>query len=217
MTSAVDNRRLAKNTMVLYFRMLFQMAVFFYTSRVIIRVLGVVDYGVYDVVAGLVVVMMFLNNAMTTSSQRFITVALGKGDKQQLSEVYSNCIIIHGLMALVVLLLGETVGLWYMHHYMNIPPERFESALWVFHSSLFSAMILVFNVPFNAAIIAYERMTAFAFINIFDTLCKLGIVLALPYCDWGDKLQAYAVMLLVVNIVVRSLYIYIIAGAISET
>ena len=90
MTSAVDNRRLAKNTMVLYFRMLFQMTVFFYTSRVIIRVLGVVDYGVYDVVAGLVVVMMFLNNAMTTSSQRFITVALGKGDKQQLSEVYSN-------------------------------------------------------------------------------------------------------------------------------
>ena len=112
MTSAVDNRRLAKNTMVLYFRMLFQMAVFFYISRVVIRVLGVVDYGVYDVVAGLVVVMMFLNNAMTTSSQRFITVALGKGDKQHLSEVYSNCIIIHGLMALVVLLLGETVGLW---------------------------------------------------------------------------------------------------------
>lgn len=208
MTSAVDNRRLAKNTMVLYFRMLFQMAVFFYTSRVIIRVLGVVDYGVYDVVAGLVVVMMFLNNAMTTSSQRFITVALGKGDKQQLSEVYSNCIIIHGLMALVVLLLGETVGLWYMHNYMNIPPERFDSALWVFHCSLLSAMFLVFNVPFNAAIIAYERMTAFAFISIFDILCKLGIVLALPYCNWGDKLQIYAVMLLAENLVARSLYIY---------
>ena len=207
MTSAVDNRRLAKNTMVLYFRMLFQMAVFFYISRVIIRVLGVVDYGVYDVVAGLVVVMMFLNNAMTTSSQRFITVALGKGDKEYLNKIYSACIMIHGGLALLVLLLGETAGLWYMHHYMNIPPERFESALWVFHSSLFSAMILVFNVPFNAAIIAYERMTAFAFINIFDTLCKLGIVLALPYCDWGDKLQAYAVMLLAENIVVRSLYI----------
>lgn len=208
MTSAVDNRRLAKNTMVLYFRMLFQMAVFFYISRVIIRVLGVVDYGVYDVVAGLVVVMMFLNNAMTTSSQRFITVALGKSDKEYLNKIYSACIMIHGGLALLVLLLSETAGLWYMHHYMNIPPERFESALWVFHSSLFSAMILVFNVPFNAAIIAYERMTAFAFINIFDTLCKLGIVLALPYCDWGDKLQAYAVMLLVENLVARSLYIY---------
>ncbi len=206
MTSAVDNRRLAKNTMVLYFRMLFQMAVFFYTSRVIIGVLGVVDYGVYDVVAGLAVAMMFLNNALATGSQRFITVALGKGDKEYLNKIFSACIVVHCCLAVIVLILAETIGIWYMHTYMNIPSGRFDSALILFQCSVISMMLFVINVPFYSVLIAYERMPAFAALSIFDVLCKLGIVIALPYFQY-DKLITYGVLLMIEAFIHRGLYV----------
>ncbi|HRF85241.1 MAG TPA: lipopolysaccharide biosynthesis protein [Alloprevotella sp.] len=202
---AVDNRRIARNTLVLYFRMLFQMAVYLYTSRVIIKVLGVVDYGIYDVVAGIITILIFLNNAMTVSTQRFITVALGEGNVDNLRKVYSGGILIHVLLAVVVLILGETVGYWYMTHYMQIPPARFGAAMTVYHCSVVSAMIMVMSVPYNASVIAYERMTAFAAITILDVTLKLIVVCSLPYCSY-DKLEAYAVLLMAEALLVRIVY-----------
>ncbi len=205
MQSAVDNRRVAKNTIVLYFRMLFQMAVFFYTSRAVIKELGFEDYGIYDVVGATIGILVFLNNSMLNCTQRFITFAIGKGDADYLKSVYSVSLVIHFLLAILILVLGETVGLWYIYNHMVIPVERFDAALWVYHCSLLSAVCIVLSVPYNSAIVAYEKMKAFATITILDVLLKLGIVLSLAYCP-GDKLKAYAVMMLAEAFFVRLVY-----------
>lgn len=205
MQGAVDNKRVAKNAVVLYFRMLFQMVVYLYTSRVVISTLGIVDYGIFDVVAGVVGVLVFLNNSMATCTQRFITFAIGRNDAAFLNQVYSGGLLIHVLLALAILLVGETAGLWYVHHYMVLPPERFHTALTVYHCSLFSAMCMMVSVPYNATIIAYERMTAFAGITIMDVLLKLGLVLSLPYLP-GDKLKTYALGLAAESLLVRLVY-----------
>lgn len=205
MSASIDNRRIARNTIVLYFRMLFQMAVYLYTSRVIIDVLGVVDYGIYDVVAGVVVILVFLNNAMTVSTQRFVTVALGKGNILELQKVYSGAILIHIALAVLILLLGETIGYWYMTHRIQIPFDRFAAALMVYHCSIASAIVLVMSVPYNAAIIAYERMMAFAGITITDVCLKLLIVCSLRYVTY-DKMETYALLLVAETILVRLIY-----------
>lgn len=205
MQSKVDNKRVAKNTMVLYFRMMFQMAVYLYTSRVVIRELGLVDYGIYDVVGAAIGILVFLNNSMLNCTQRFITFAIGKGDGNYLKNVYSVSIVIHFLLALLILLLGETVGLWYVENRMVIPADRLDAALWVYHCSLLSAVFVVMSVPYNSAIVAYEKMSAFAAITILDTCLKLAVVLSLSFIG-GDKLKAYAVLLLVVAFFVRLVY-----------
>ncbi len=153
MASAVDGGRIAKNTLVLYFRMFFQMIVYLYTSRVVIDVLGVDDFGIYDVVGGVVIVLTFLNNAMTTATQRFITYALGRNDSAYLNRVYSVSIIIHVFMALGIFVVGETLGLWYVSNCMDIPELRKDSAMVVYHCSLVASMIMVMSVPYNETII----------------------------------------------------------------
>lgn len=203
--AGVDSKRVAKNTMVLYFRMIFQMVVYLYTSRVVIRELGLEDYGIYDVVGAAIGILVFLNNSMLNCTQRFITFAIGKGDTVYLKSVFSVSVIIHLILALLILLLGETVGLWYVENRMIIPPTRFDAALWVYHCSLLSAVFVVMSVPYNSAIVAYEKMTAFAAITILDTLLKLAAVLSLSFVT-GDKLKIYAMLLLAVALIVRVVY-----------
>lgn len=205
MQSNVDSRRVAKNTIILYFRMLFQMAVFFYTSRVVMDELGFVDYGIYDVVAAAIGILVFINNSMLNCTQRFITFAIGKRDADYLKNVYSVSLIIHLLLALLILLLGETLGLWYVNNQMVIPADRLDAALVVYHCSLFAAVFMVMSVPYNSAIIAYEKMTAFASITILDVLLKLAIVLLLPWLS-GDKLINYAIMMLAEAFAIRLVY-----------
>ncbi len=205
MQASVDSKRVAKNTVVLYFRMIFQMVVYLYTSRVVIRELGLEDYGIYDVVGAAIGILVFLNNSMLNCTQRFITFAIGRRDGDYLKSVYSVSLIIHIILALLILFLGETVGLWYVENRMVIPPSRFDVALWVYHCSLLSAAFVVMSVPYNSAIIAYEKMTAFAAITILDTLLKLFAVLSLSFIV-GDKLKAYALLLLAVAFVVRAVY-----------
>lgn len=205
MASAVDGGRIAKNTLVLYFRMFFQMIVYLYTSRVVIDVLGVDDFGIYDVVGGVVIVLTFLNNAMTTATQRFITYALGRNDSAYLNRVYSVSIIIHVFMALGIFVVGETLGLWYVSNCMDIPELRKDSAMVVYHCSLVASMIMVMSVPYNATIISNERMTAFASISILDVTLKLAIVLSLNIVP-GDKLQMYALMMVAEALVIRFIY-----------
>ena len=207
--SQESNSRLAKNTVVLYFRMAFQMAVFLYTSRVVVRMLGIQDYGIYDVVAGIVAILSFLNNSLTTSTQRFITVALGKGDQAYLDDVYSIGIGIHALMALLILLLGETAGLWYVLNKLVFPPEKFWAVMVCYQCSLLMGVLLIVSIPYNAVIVAYERMTAFAGITIMDALLKLGVASALCLFAEGKRLVPYSVMMLCVAFVTRmSLSLY---------
>ena len=201
-----SNSRLAKNTIVLYFRMAFQMVVFLYTSRVVLRMLGIQDYGIYDVVAGIVVMLSFLNNSLTTCTQRFITVALGKGEQAYLNDVYSVSISIHALMALFVLILGETIGLWYVLTKLVFPPEMLWSVVVCYQCSLAMGMLLIVSIPYNATIIAYEHMTAFAGITVMDVLLKLGAASALCLFAEGERLVPYALLMLCVAAITRISY-----------
>ena len=205
MQANVDSKRVAKNTIVLYFRMLFQMVVFFYTSRVVMEELGFEDYGIYDVVGAAIGILVFLNNSMLNCTQRFITFAIGKNNVDYLNSVYSVSLIIHTLLALLIFIVGETVGLWYVNNFMVIPACRVDAAIMVYHCSLLSAVVMVMSVPYNSAIVAYEKMTAFASITILDVLLKLGIVLALPLFP-GDKLKNYALLMLAEAVVIRLVY-----------
>lgn len=200
-----NNRRIAKNTLLLYVRMLFTMAISLYTSRVVLHVLGVTDYGVYNVVGGVITLLGFLTNSMSGASSRYITFSLGKGDMREMRRTFGNIITIHFLLAGIVLLLGETIGLWFVLEKLRIPADRMDAALWVYHLSVLTAMLGVVSVPYNAAIIAHERMGAFAYIGIVDALLKLVIVYLLwvmPY----DKLVIYALLLFGVQVFDRIVY-----------
>lgn len=201
-----NNTRLAKNTIILYFRMAFQMAVFLYTSRVVLHMLGIQDYGIYGVVAGFVVMLSFLNNSLTTSTQRFITVALGRGNQTYLNDVYSVSIGIHILMALFVLILGETFGLWYVLTQLVFPPEMLWPVIACYQCSLGMGMLLIVSIPYNATIIAYERMTAYAAITVMDVVLKLGVATALCLFADGKRLVPYALMMLCVAAITRISY-----------
>lgn len=192
-----DNARLAKNTMFLYFRMIFIMAVTLYTSRVVLRVLGVEDFGIFNVVAGVVAMFGFLNSSMSATTQRFISFSLGRGD-DNLNTVFSTCVLTHALIALGVLVLVESVGLWFLYNKLIIPEVRMDAAFWVFQFSAFSTVVTVMSIPFNADIIAHEKMSAFAYISIVEVCLKLLIVFLL---DVGniDKLVLYGFLLLLVQ------------------
>ncbi len=192
-----DNARLAKNTMFLYFRMIFIMAVTLYTSRVVLRVLGVEDFGIFNVVAGVVAMFGFLNSSMSATTQRFISFSLGRGD-DNLNKVFSTCVLTHALIALGVLVLVESVGLWFLYNKMIIPEVRMNAAFWVFQFSALSTVVTVMSIPFNADIIAHEKMSAFAYISIVEVCLKLLIVFLL---DVGniDKLVLYGFLLLLVQ------------------
>ena len=177
--SQQNNKRIAKNTLLLYFRMLFMMAVNLYTSRVILVTLGVEDYGIYNVVGGAVTMFSFINSAMTGSTQRFITFALGRGEEKELSKVFSMSVIIHGIISLVIILLAETIGLWFFYHKMIIPIERMDAAFWVFQFAVLTAVVMIMSVPYNAVIIAHEKMGAFAYISVLEVILKLIIVYVL--------------------------------------
>lgn len=196
-----------KNTLVLYFRMFFQMVVYLYTSRVLIDTLGIADYGIYDVAASLVIGISFLNNAMTVSTQRFITYSLGKygNNSRELQDTVSTSLLIHLLIALLIVVIGGFIGTFFFENYAVIPTERFHVALIVFHLSLLATAVTIISVPYNAMIIAYEHMGVFSFISILDVSLKLVAVLLL-LCGETDKLLLYAVLILIETILIRIVY-----------
>lgn len=203
--SIENNKRIAKNTMMLYFRMLFTMGVSLYTSRVVLNSLGVEDFGIYNVVGGVVIMFTFINSAMASATQRFLTFELGLGDKEQLKKVFSTSVLIHVLIAILILILGETIGLWFLNTQMTIPVERMEAAQWVFQLSILSCMVMILSVPYNAAIIANERMSAFAYISVLDVSLKLLVVFLLDHLGY-DKLKLYSILLFGVAMISRMIY-----------
>lgn len=205
MSDTANNRLIAKNTLVLFFRMLLTVCIGLYTSRVVLNTLGIVDFGLYNVVGGLVAMFGFIRSTMTAGSQRFITFALGKGDDSEINKVFSTSIIIHVITALVVLILVETIGLWFLYHKMVIPPDRFSAAQMVFHCAIVSMIVVIVCVPYNALIIAKERMTMFAYIAMLEVSLKLLIVYLLGI-GGIDKLAMYAVLMLLVEVLVQLCY-----------
>ncbi len=207
MTQISNNKRIAKNALLLYFRMIFMMGVSLYTSRVVLAALGVEDFGIYNVVGGVISLFGFLNGAMASSTQRYITFELGRGDSFQLRKVFQTSVNIHLLVALLILLLGETVGLWFFYEKMVIPFSRMTGAFWVYQFSIFTMMIMIISVPYNAVIIAHERMSAFAYISILEILLKLSIAYLLYFTE-SDKLIVYAALLCFMQLVICVVYNY---------
>ena len=196
---------IAKNTIFLFFRMILLMVVSLYTSRVVLATLGIEDYGIYNVVGGFIGMFAFLNGAMSGCTQRFITIALGKEDEQNLKRVFSTCVITHGMIAAVIFLLAETIGLWFVLEKLVIPENRMTTAMIVYQCSIVSTIVMIMSFPYNADIIAHERMSAFAYISIFEAFANLGIVYLL-YIVNVDKLALYAVLLMLVKISVIMVY-----------
>ncbi|WP_228346252.1 hypothetical protein [Venatoribacter cucullus] len=204
-TSNQKYKRMAKNAGMLYIRMLLTMAVTLYTSRVVLQTLGVDDFGIYSVVAGFVTMLGFLNSAMSSATQRFLSFELGKPGDKDMRGIFSMSLNIHVLIAVFVLVLGETVGLWFVKTQMTIPADRMLAAEWVFHFALLSFMVTIVSVPYNALIIAHERMSVFAWVSIIDVTLKLLIVFMLSWFGM-DKLILYAVLSLAVVFIVFMVY-----------
>ena len=200
-----SNKRIAKNTLMLYIRMFISMLVGLYTSRVVLATLGVEDYGIYGVVGGVVGMMGFLNASMSGATSRFLTFELGKGDKERLAKTFSSALIVHIGIAIVVLILAETVGLWFLSNKLNIPAERMQAAHWVYQLSILSAMFGITQVPYNATIIAHEKMDVYAYVEILNVSLKLLIVYLLCIGNF-DKLILYASLILAVSILIMMVY-----------
>lgn len=198
-------QRIAKNTLALYLRMLISMLVSLYTSRVVLNVLGVEDYGIYNVVTGFVLAFGFLNNAMNVSVQRFLTVEFESMDYSRLNHIFSLSLVIHLIIAVIMVAIAETVGLFFLDHKMVIPVERLAAAKWVFHLSVVSLLFSILNVPYRALIITYEHMGMFAMISLFEVFSKLAIALALPLIT-GDRLIIYGVLLALISVILQVIY-----------
>jgi O-antigen/teichoic acid export membrane protein len=203
--NAANNKRIAKNTLILYVRMIFIMAINLYTSRLILQTLGIEDYGVYSAVGGIVSMFTLISGALTNSVMRFITFELGKEDEERLNRVFSTSINVMLILCGLLLVLGETIGVWFLNTQMSIPEGRMVAANWVLQCSLFVFILNVLSIPYNASIIAHERMGIFAYISVVEAVLKLFIVYALYLFNY-DWLIVYAVLTLVVAGLIRLFY-----------
>lgn len=202
---ATSDKRIAKNTLFLYFRTMFIMLVSLYTSRVVLRTLGEEDFGIYNVVGGVVVFLAFFNNSLSITTQRFINYEMTKDNEISLNRVFSTSINIHFFIAICIFVLAETVGLWFVSEKLTIPSDRMDATLWVYQFSVLTTLITVMSVPYNAAIIASEKMNIFAYVSIIEITLKLLIVFLLLYLPY-DKLKIYAILLFLVAVIIRIIY-----------
>ena len=203
--SSSNNKRIAKNTMVLYVRMFVMMLISFFTTRIMLNALGVDDYGINNVVGGLVSMFSLLSSSLTSASSRFITFALGKGDLDYQKRVFATAVNIHIVLAIVVVIAIETVGVWFLNNRLNIPSERLYAANWVLHCSVISFVLGLFSVPYNSSIYAHERMSAFAWFTIYDAVVKLIVVVSIYYYG-GDKLILLAVISLIPSVIKQFIF-----------
>lgn len=205
MLNSENNKRIAKNTLLLYFRMILTMLISLYTIRVVLKTLGVIDYGIYNVVGGVVSMFSFLSRTMSSASQRFFSFEIGNNNIGQLKKIFSLTITIYIGISLLVLILSETIGLWFLNTHLNIPAERMEAANWIYQFSIFSFIMTIMTVPYNASIIAHENMKVFAYVSIFEVFMKLAIVYFLLLFS-VDKLKLYAVLMFFTTTIVTLVY-----------
>lgn len=200
-----NNKQIAKNTLLLYVRMLLLMIVNLYTSRLVLNALGIGDYGIYNVVGGMVAMFSILSGSLSSAISRFITYELGKGCQKSLNKIFSSAVTIQIGLALIIAILAETVGFWFLNTKMIIPVHRLEAANWVFQFSILTFIINLISVPYNACIIAHEKMSAFAYISLLEASCKLIIALLIVTAPI-DKLKFYAILMCAIAILIRFTY-----------
>lgn len=196
-----NNKRIAKNTMLLYVRMLLMMAVSLYTSRVVLEVLGVTDFGIYNVVGGVVSMLGFLNSSMSNAVQRFLSYEMGKGTDGKVALVFNVAMLAHFIIALVVFVILELVGVWYLNNHMVLPPERLPAANWALQCTIVTTLFSIMQVPYNGIIIAKEDMGIYAYVSIFEAILRLLIVYVLLVGNY-DRLKLYAILMMVVTLVI---------------
>lgn len=201
-----NDKRIAKNAIYLYGRMMLTIFVSLYTSRVVLDVLGVSDYGVYNVVGGIVVILGFLYGTMSGATSRFISYELGTGDPQRLRRTFSAAMTVHVALAALVLLVGETAGLWYINHELVIAPGRMAAANWVYQYSLFASLLTIIQIPYVATIMAHERMGYYARVAIANVLLKLAAILIVKWVAAADNLSTYAAMIFIGAAIVAAMY-----------
>lgn len=204
-TNSENNKRIAKNTLLLYFRTFITLIIALYTSRVILQVLGVTDFGIYNVVGGFVSMFSLISASLTISTQRFITFELGRKKNSHPQEIFSTAIIIHFIIAIIIVILAESIGVWFLNEKMVIDSNRLNAANWIFQLSLATFIINLISIPYNSMIIAHEKMTAFAYISLLEAFLKIIIVFMLTIITF-DKLIAYGILLFLVSIIIRLIY-----------
>lgn len=192
MPSFADNKKIAKNTIALYIRMVVMLIVSFLTCRIVLQALGIVDYGIYNVVGGIVSLLALVNTSMSLSVQRFLSFEIGKRDHASLNRVFNTAVIIHFLLGVFVLLLGETIGLYCLTHYINYPPEREIAVMWVYQMALLGSFLGILQVPYTAIVIAYEKMSIYAYFTLADVIFRMLLVCILLYLP-GDNLITYSI------------------------
>lgn len=203
--TSANNKRIAKNTLLLYVRMLLMMVVTLYTSRIVLDKLGITDYGIYNVVGGIVSMLGFLSGAMGNAVQRYLSFEIGKGDKKRVNHVFNVSLLAHVIIAIIVLIIMEFLGVWYLNTYMNIPVERLDAANWVLQCSILTTMFTIVQIPYNAIIIAKEQMGIYAYISILEVVLKLVVVYLLVIGHF-DRLKLYSVLNMVVTIGILMIY-----------
>jgi len=201
-----NHKRIAVNTLMLYIRMFIVMLVSLYTSRIVLNELGIQDFGIYSLVGGIVGMMGFMNNAMTSATQRFLSFEIGRNDSLQTRNVFNMSLNIHLIVAIIFLLLAETIGLWFVKTQIEIPLERINALLWVYQFSVFTLLLNIISVPYYSIIIAYERMGFFAILSIVEVVLQLFVIYLIQFVVEFDILIFYAFLLFCVSFIVRSIY-----------
>ncbi|MBP5722630.1 MAG: oligosaccharide flippase family protein [Bacteroidales bacterium] len=205
MPTSSNTSRIAKNTLLLYFRQILIMLVSLYTVRIVLNVLGAEDYGIYNVVAGVVTMFGFLSSAMSTATQRYFAFDLGKQDYEHLKTTFSVTVTIYFLLIIVVVIIAETVGLWFINNRLSVPMERLVAAKWIYQFALLSFVFTLLTTPYMSAIIAHENMNVYAYVSIVEAVLKLALVFVLQIIDY-DKLILYGILMLAVAVINTSLY-----------
>lgn len=200
-----NNKRIAKNTVLLYVRTLFSQLLALYTSRKILEIIGIEDFGIYNVVGGVVVMLTFLNGSMGVATQRYLTIELGKNDMYAYNKAFSMACIIHVTIAILVFVVAETLGLYFLNTYLHIPSERMVAANWVYQVSILSVMLGIIQTPYNSSLMAHERMGVYAYVGIGDSLSRLLVVFLLLVITY-DRLISYAFLLLGVQLISALIY-----------
>ena len=211
-----NNKQIAKNTLFMYLRMFVTMTVSLYTSRVVLRILGVEDYGLYNVIGGIIAMFGFINGAMTNTTSRFITVSLAKDNLAKQNQIFNLASLIHLVIALLIFIAGETIGLWYLDNKLVVPEGRMFAAQWLYQLTIVTAVLNILYVPYNAVIIAHEKMNAFAYISIIDVFLKLIIAILLAFSPF-DKLIFYGSFLALVSCFDLSIYFFYCRRKFNET
>ena len=205
MPEVSDNKRIAKNTLLLYLRLFYSLLLSLFTARVLLQALGFTDYGLYNVVGSVITMFTFIRSTMGNATNRYIAYGVGKGDTEELRKLFSTCVIVHLIIAFLIVILCEAVGLWLLFNKMEVPADRLNACFWVLQLSIATCAIGVVCVPYDADIIAHEKMGAFAFISMLNSTLNLGVVFAVKYFPF-DKLIFYAFLVFSIQVLNRVIY-----------